>query len=68
VLITWILIFGFVVFGIKSIRVGSLVLVPFSLITLFILLGHYINMNKTVGGKGPDIYMGNAVLPYPMEA
>jgi SNF family Na+-dependent transporter len=68
VLITWIIVFGFVILGIKSVRVGTVLFVPFSFIALFILLGHYIELNKSVGGKGPKIYMGTATLPYAIEA
>lgn len=58
VVVTWILCFLFIIKGIKSIRIGTAVLVPFSFIALFILMGHYINMNNSVNGNGLSFYMG----------
>jgi SNF family Na+-dependent transporter len=65
VLVTWIIAFSFIVKGIKSISIGVALLVPFSFISLFILMGHYISMNNSVGGKGPSFYMGSEALPFP---
>lgn len=65
VIVTWILSFIFIVKGIKSIRIGSAILVPLSFIALFILTGHYVNMNNSVDGKGISFYMGNESLPFP---
>jgi solute carrier family 6 amino acid/orphan transporter-like 15/16/17/18/20 len=60
VLFTWILIFGFICNGIKSIRVGTIIVVPFSFLALFICMGHYVGMNNSVEGKGFKYYLTGA--------
>lgn len=82
VLVVWILIMFFIIMGIKSIRVGTLLVVPFSFIALFICLGHYVGMNNNVvwkneagetvtGGKGFSYYLQGAdennTFPFPRE-
>lgn len=57
VVIVWIAIYFFTFLGIKSIRLGTLLVVPFSFIALFICLAHYVIMNKSVDGKGFNLYL-----------
>lgn len=57
VLIVWGAIFLFIMLGIKSIRVGTILLVPFSFIALFICMAHYIIMNDSVEGMGFKYYL-----------
>ena len=51
--------------GVKSIKIGAAVLVPFSFIALFVCVGHYINLNESVSGKGNAFYLGGEELPFP---
>lgn len=63
----WVAMYFFTFWGIKSIRVGTILLVPFSFIALFICLGHYVKMNNSVGGKGFQYYLQgeNEEDPFP---
>jgi SNF family Na+-dependent transporter len=67
VAVVWVLILCFTIMGIKSIRIGTLIVIPFTFLSLFICLGHYVGLHNSVNGKGFKYYLqgGDLEDPFP---
>ena len=65
VLITWLVCFLCIMFGVKSSSYVVMVTAPLPFLCLFALMAYFISFNNSVEGKGIAYYLGGE--PFPIE-
>jgi hypothetical protein len=63
VLITWLICFLCIMFGVKSSSYVVMVTVPVPFLCLFALMANFISLNNGVEGKGIAYYLGGEQFP-----
>jgi len=63
VLITWIVCFLCVMFGVKSSSYVVMVTNTCKFLFLFMLMGFFVSLNNKAGGLGPGFYLGGEKYP-----
>lgn len=63
VLITWLICFFCIMFGVKSSSYVVMLTVPLPFICLFALMAYFVGLNNSVGGDGIAYYLGGKEFP-----